>query len=387
MTRLRERGHAIEVLTTAMRVPGVTDGADEGVYRTLRFYWDDHVLATPSRKEQLDTERHNQRVLRERLDTFQPDVVSVWNMGAMSLGLLQTLHDLDVPVVLNLCDDWLIYAPDLDPWVKGTLAKSGMARRVEAARAGVPTGLPDLSTATVLFISEFTRQRAEAHSKMRWARSSVTWSGIDERDFPVDKRGARQEWDWHLIGVGRIDDRKGIEVALRALALLPKQATLTWVGAGEAAELARLQELAKELGVAKRVKWGSMPREQLRAAYRASDVFVFPSTWAEPFGLVPIEAMACRVPVVGTGSGGSGEFIIDGVTGLLAEVHNAEALAAAIVRLADDAKLRTKLIRGGVKVAAELTIGNLVDHVEAWHAAAAAQFADGEPAHRTLQLT
>ena len=42
---------------------------------------------------------------------------------------------------------------------------------------------------------------------------------------------------------------------------------------------------------------------------------------------------------------------------------------------------------GGVKVAAELTIGNLVDHVEAWHAAAAAQFADGEPAHRTLQLT
>ena len=58
-------------------------------------------------------------------------------------------------------------------------------------------------------------------------------------------------------------------------------------------------------------------REELPAAYRAADVFVFPSTWSEPFGLVPIEAMACGVPVVGSGTGGSGEFLIDGATALV----------------------------------------------------------------------
>lgn len=388
MTRLRERGHGVEILTTTMRVAGATDGPDEGVHRQLRFAWDDHVLLDPPKREQLENEKCNQRVLREKLDLVAPDVVSVWNMGAMSLGLLQTLHDLDVPVVLNLCDDWLVYGPDLDPWIKRHAGKSGVALRLAEARAGVPCSLPDLSKATALFISQFTRERAEGHSKMRWGRSSVTWSGIDERDFPVDTRGAAgREWDWRLTGVGRIDERKGIEVAIRALALLPKQARLSWIGPGDDDELKRLQALASELGVNHRITWGAKPREQLRAAYRASDVFVFPSTWAEPFGLVPIEAMACGVPVVGSGSGGSGEFLLDGVTGLRAAVGDPQALADAITRLADDAKLRAKVIKGGAKVARELTIGNMTDAVEAWHVAAADRFAHGAPADRTLQLT
>lgn len=388
MTRLRERGHTVDVLTTNMRVAGTADGPDEGVRRMLRFAWDDHVLLDPPKEQQLANEKHNQHVLRETLTKVAPDVVSVWNMGAMSLGLLQTLHDLKVPTVLNLCDDWLIYAPDLDPWVKRHAGKSGMALKIAERRAGVPCSLPDLSSATALFISEFTRKRAEGHSKMKWGRSSVTWSGIDERDFPVDTRGAAtREWDWRLVGVGRIDERKGIEVAIRALALLPKQATLTWVGAGDAEELARLQALASELGVARRITWGAKPRELLRASYRASDAFVFPSTWAEPFGLVPIEAMACGIPVVGSGSGGSGEFLIDGVTALRASVGDPQAMADALTRLADDAKLRAKIIKAGAKVAKELTIGNLVDSVEAWHLAAADGFAHGEPAHRSLTLT
>ena len=59
------------------------------------------------------------------------------------------------------------------------------------------------------------------------------------------------------------------------------------------------------------------PRAELRGRYAAADVVAFPSRWREPFGLVPVEAMACDTPVVATGTGGTGEFLADGVNALV----------------------------------------------------------------------
>lgn len=385
MTRLRERGHSVDVLTTTMRVPGVPETHDDSVHRQLRFAWKDHVLQSPPVWQRLADERHNQAVLRDALRSIAPDVVSVWNMGAMSLGLLQTLHDGDMPVVLNLCDDWLVYAGDLDPWSRLFRHRPSVLGSAVSAITGVPARTPDLSNATALFISDFTRERAAAHG-LKTGRSATTWSGIDERDFPVLDPPARP-WEWKLLGVGRIDERKGITTAIGALAHLP-HATLTWYGMGDEPHRDALNRLADELGVRDRLEWATAERDELPDVYRAHDVFVFPSTWAEPFGLVPIEAMACGVPVVGTGTGGSGEFLLHETTALIPEpLGDAAAFAAAIQRLADDDGLRRRLIANGARVAAELTIGNLVDHVEAWHQAAADRFAHGSPDPRTLDLS
>ncbi len=385
MTRLRERGHFIDVLTTTLRVPGVPDEHDEHVHRQLRFAWDDHVLQIPPLWRRLRDERHNQGVLRDRLASIAPDVVSVWNMGAMSLGLLETLRERDVPVVCNVCDDWLVYGPELDPWARLFAHRPAPLARVASVVAGVPCGLPDLSQATGLFISNFTRERAAAHARLRVGRAATTWSGIDERDFPVVAPGNRP-WGWKLIGVGRIDERKGIATAIGALAHLP-HATLTWFGAGDESHRVALTRLADDLGVRDRLTWATAERHDLPAAYHAHDVFVFTSTWSEPFGLVPIEAMACGLPVVGTATGGSGEFLLDGVTALVPEsLGDPAVFAAAVQRLADDPSLRERLVANGAKVAGELTIGRLVDDVEAWHQSAADRFAHGEPALRTLRV-
>jgi glycosyltransferase involved in cell wall biosynthesis len=387
MDRFRERGHDVQVLTTDMRVPGVPDGDDEGVQRTLRFAWRDHVLQNPAVPRRLLNERHNHAVLRHSLDAYKPDVVSVWNMGAMSLGLLEVLRRRGVPVVLHLCDDWLIYGPDLDPWARLFAHRPAVVARVVETITRVPCGLPDLAAATALFISDFTRQRAEAHSSMRVGRASTTWAGIDERDFPVTDRAAPPEWRWRLLGVGRIDTRKGIDVAIRALALLPVEATLTWIGAGDEDERARLDALARELGVHERVAWGTRRREELPAVYRDADAFVFPSTWSEPLGLVPIEAMACGLPVVGSGTGGSGEFLVDGRTAVVATpVGDATAFAHAIRSLAADDAMRARLVEGGKRVAAELTIGRLAQTLDEWHRAAADGFPGGVPADRELHV-
>jgi glycosyltransferase involved in cell wall biosynthesis len=94
---------------------------------------------------------------------------------------------------------------------------------------------------------------------------------------------------------------------------------------------------------------------------------VFPSTWAEPFGLVPIEAMACGVPVVATGVGGSREFLVDGENCLLFTPGDEASLVEAVRRLASDPGLRARLVRNGLETAAELDVDRLADDMEAWH--------------------
>jgi glycosyltransferase involved in cell wall biosynthesis len=95
-----------------------------------------------------------------------------------------------------------------------------------------------------------------------------------------------------------------------------------------------------------------------------------------------LEAMACGTPVVATGTGGSGEYLEDRVNCLIVPPGNADALAAAVRTLAADPALRARVIAGGARTAADLTLDRLADTLEEWHVAAAARFASGRPAHR-----
>jgi glycogen synthase len=387
MDRFREHGHDVTVLTTTMRVPGVADPAGEraaGIRRDLEFYWRDHVLLSPSLPRRLAIERHNQRALREALAESRPDVVSVWNMGAMSLGLLTTLARTDVPLVFNVCDDWLDYGPRLDAWLRLFVGRPRLAALVERLTR-LPSHLPDLGTAgAYCFVSERTRRFAQERTPWQFERSTVVYSGIDRRDFPpLGKSDGPRPWRWRLLYAGRLDERKGIDTVLRALPLLPDDASLDVLGQGDDDYAAQLRALATELGIGERVRFGSVPRPELRDRYLAADAVVFPSTWNEPFGLVPVESMACATPVVATGRGGSGEFLVDGGNCVLYPSGDHVALAAALERLAGDENLRAHLRVGGLATADELTIDRLAAVLEAWHIAAADRFVSGAPAERT----
>jgi glycosyltransferase involved in cell wall biosynthesis len=388
MDRWRERGHHITVLTTTMRVAGVEDPPDDGakgVHRDLTFYWEDHVLQSPPVWERLRIERRNQHALQRAIDAAQPEVVSVWNMGAMSFGLLTTLVERDLPMVLNVCDEWPCYGPRLDAWARLFTHRRAAGRAVRAVTR-VPTLVPDVGAhAVTCFVSEAMRQKAKSASAWTYPVSDVVYSGIETREFPVPTGViAARPWRWRLLYVGRIDDRKGIDEIIRALPDLPDEATLDLVGNGDAAHLAELRALVHDLGLDGRVRFGPLPRAELAARYAASDVFLFPSTWSEPFGLVPLEAMACDTPVIATGTGGTGEFLRDGENAVFFEPGVAGSLAAAIRRLADDEQLRTHLVLAGRRTAGELTIDRLADLLEEWHVAAAARLRDGMPTSRSL---
>lgn len=388
MDRLRARGHEITVLTTTMRVNGVEDPPEErahGIRRDLSFYWDDHELVSPPFRERLARERANQRALMDALEASRPDVVSVWNMGAMSLGLLATLVEREQRMLFAVCDDWLVYGPKLDAWTRLFKWSKGVAR---AARGlfGVPTAVPPLDDAGAFcFVTDFVRRRAHAKGRVTPRHSTVVYSGIERRDFPPAASESKA-WRGRLLCVGRVNELKGVDVAIEALGHLPADTSLDILGRAEPAYRARLDETIARLGLADRVRFEVVERSDLPARYRAADALLFPVRWEEPFGLVPIEAMACGTPVIATGLGGSAEFLVDEGNCLLVPPNDAAALAAAVTRLAGDEALRARLLEAGTPLADELTTDHLADTFEAWHRAAAEGFSNGPPPDRRLPL-
>jgi len=386
LERLARRGHEVTVLTSDWSDPSIRDdyrpAAD--VIRSLRLYWNDHRVVVPPRRERARMEWHNRRALDSALVSSRPQVVCVWTMGALSMGVLHRLRDTGLPLVYAVCNDWLVWGPDQDAWVTGWADRPRLGR-VATAVTGLPTTLPDIgSSGTFLFVSDWTHRYAEEHSRWTYPDSAVVYSGYEAEEFgPAD---TPPEWGGRLLFVGRLDPDKAPVTAVEALALLPAGTTLRVVGPGHVEDRLALEARAEELGVSGSVQFDQRPRSELARLYRQADVLVFPSRWEEPFGLTPLEAMACGTPVVSTCLGGSAEYLRDGYNCLCVPAEDPPALARAITTLAADPARRTGLIEAGYRTAAQLTSQALADCFEAWLDAAAGRFASGRPPGRRLEL-
>lgn len=350
MAWLHRREHPVRVLTTDLRLPGVDDpGQEPDVYRELRWYWRDHEFPAIGKLERLRLERHNRRVLQRHLGEFRPDAVMWWSMGGMSLSLIEQVRRAGVPAIGYVGDDWMEYGPRVDAWTRAWTRRRRLGR-LAGWLSGIPTRVDPGMAATWHFNSERTL-RAALEAGWSLERTEIIPSGIDEDVF---RPAAEQQWAWRLLYVGRIDPRKGIATAVDALAHLPPEARLRTVGAGDErfTEWLRLRalELNVELDLA-----GPIPRQTLAGEYAASDVVVFPVEWEEPWGLVPLEAMAVGRPVVATGSGGSAEYLRDGVNCLLFAGGDARSLSEAVRRLAGDPPLRRRLREKGFTTASRFT--------------------------------
>ncbi|MEZ5098543.1 MAG: glycosyltransferase family 4 protein [Thermoleophilia bacterium] len=173
------------------------------------------------------------------------------------------------------------------------------------------------------------------------ARSLVVHYGLPPmgREPPPRPRAPR------LLAYGRLVDEKGFDVALRAFAtVLARHSDARLALGGDGPARPALARLADELGIAHAVDvLGLLSADGVSAALDAAALVVVPSRWDEPFGLVALEAALRARPVVATRVGGLVEAVEDGVSGLLVEREDADALAAAILRLLEDAPLADRL--------------------------------------------
>ena len=169
---------------------------------------------------------------------------------------------------------------------------------------------------------------------------------VDGRD--VRARFAGRD-DLVLLSVGRLQRRKGQDVAIRAVAALGRELpNLRYVIAGAGEDLARLKRLAADCGVAGRVVFaGAVPDAQLPAYYAACDIFLLPNRVdngdIEGFGIVFLEAAATGRPAIGGDSGGVPEAIERDVTGLLVDGASVDCVAGAIRELAQSWRRRAEM--------------------------------------------
>ncbi|MDJ1496017.1 glycosyltransferase family 1 protein [Cytophagaceae bacterium DM2B3-1] len=189
--------------------------------------------------------------------------------------------------------------------------------------------------------------------------------GFSIQDFyPVEQRKARQilqlkEDEIIFLQLGRMVPRKGVDNVIRALNKVNQchqSVRLLIVGGDYASpnmdlcpEISRLKQIAEEEGVSLQVTFtGRKSRDMLKHYYSAADVFIS-TPWYEPFGITPLEAMACGTPVIGSQVGGIKYSVADGETGFLVPPNDPDALAEKMSQLICDPELLQQMKKNAIE--------------------------------------
>jgi len=365
---LAAAGHAVDVFTRRDRadVPAVVE--HEG-YRVV------HVDAGPPhfvRKEDLlpHMQEFADRVVRFALAQPQPYDLAHANFWMSGIVAEELKRRLRIPFVI-------------------TFHALGKVRREHQGEDdGFPAEREEIETRLVAaadhIIAECPQDEFDLLSRYgaEPARMSMIPCGYDPEECrPVGMREARERLGLPLDGqvllhLGRLVPRKGVDNVIRGFARVRREhpEAVLLIAGGESErpdpaltpEIARLSEIAIEEGISDACHFiGQRPRAELKDWYSAADLFIT-TPWYEPFGITPVEAMACGTPVVGARVGGIQYTVVDGVTGLLVPPRDPEALAAAVCRLLGDEALRRRFASQGLTRAADLfTWDAVVEQIEA----------------------
>ena len=237
----------------------------------------------------------------------------------------------------------------------------------------------DLVVSCSAYITEKIQRRFPRFAN----RCQTVFNGVDVNYFVDQRKQHKKEKNdtKNILFVGRVSPEKGAHILLKAFQQVVKhfsQVKLEIVGPVAAAPVEFIialdgedkvqdlvayyddggyfQQLQDKLSgdMKRRVVFpGAVPHSELINYYQNASVFVFPSVWNEPFGIPVVEAMASGVPVVSTRGGGIVETVDDGITGLLVERGNAQALAEATLSLLQDENLRESMGKAARKRAVE----------------------------------
>ena len=367
---LRSRGHHVVVVTSTYGVEARAresrseqGAAAETVVRTLDFHWRDFEHDRPSGRRLWEGELRQRRALLRVLREHRVEAVLLWHMAGVSKSLIAVLGRRGLPMVAVIGEPWPAWdiAADawLDLWRRDAVRPLARAAkpllRAIADRAVAPASLDGaLRHLVPAYASEHLQHSVDESAPAEWPRrGSVVPNGIQVERFLRPRTPRPRGAELRCLSAGRVERRKGVHVAVDAVARARDAgvaATLTVRGWADAAYLAELQEQAAAAGIP--VDWQeAAPREAMPDMYAAHDVLLFPTLWDEPFGLVPLEAMCAGCVVVATGSGGSGEYLEDGVNCLVAPQGDAAAVAAHLATLSADPALVERLREGGLATA------------------------------------
>lgn len=380
---LLARGHAVSVLTSRYGVRSAQEARSGNVTRTLHLMTDIHYYKPLDFFFKLPRqEKENLAELKNAMEVFKPDVVMFWGMFAMSHNLPYWAEQwMPGRVTYYMASYW-----PTDEDLHLAYWKSPANRRITEAfkrvlrsfalarlkRQGYP---PRLKFDHVICCSEYVRDTLVNAGKFP-PRASVVYAGADPAPFQrleQKKKSTKTGRATRLLYFGRLVPDKGVHTAIEALGLLAhkgfaNQVELTVLGDGHPEYKKYLQQRVTELGIENIVHFsGKVAREDIPAMLKDFDVFLFTSTWPEPFGRTIVEAMMAGLVVIGSNVGGSREIFRHYDKKMLFEPEDAQGLSDRIARLLSDPELSRRLVNVGRKLASErFTIQQMTNGIEAF---------------------
>jgi glycosyltransferase involved in cell wall biosynthesis len=211
-----------------------------------------------------------------------------------------------------------------------------------------------LGAVTLILVRSESLRRALVNLGCAPDKIEIQRTGIPLQEFRFQERTVPNNGQWRFVQAGRLIEKKGLPVSLRAFSTFSKQhpnATLTI--AGEGPLLSELQNLAGELGVAERVSFtGFVSQQELRDIYYGSHIFLHPSQTGrdgnqEGIPNSMLEAMASGLPVFATEHGGIPEAVEDGVSGVLVPERDESALVEMLLDAVKDPDLLWRMADAG----------------------------------------
>lgn len=216
-------------------------------------------------------------------------------------------------------------------------------------------------------IAECPQDRADLINYYRVTPEKITIipCGFNPTEFfPVDKAQAREKLglpqdEKIILQLGRMVPRKGVDNVVKSLAKIKQHGMsvkLIVVGGetdspdpSNCPEVARLMDIARKDDMLASVSFvGRKNREMLRYYYSAADIFIT-TPWYEPFGITPLESMACGTPVIGANVGGIKYSVADGRTGFLVAPNDAQDLASKVVLMLSNPAMLAKMKENCIK--------------------------------------
>ena len=345
---LRARGHDVRVFASrAELIPGPS-------------FADYTCFGTTSRLQALNSALNlSARVqLAKVLKEFQPDVVHVkmflWQLSPLILSLLK-----DVPAVYQIvtykaiCPNGKKLLPD------GSVCRSPAGTICLSGGCLTPQSWLAMMLQRRLWLRQqnvFDAFVTPSPSMKRWLENEgIGPVEVISNACRLREPRAPLSGDPILAFAGRLSEEKGIGTMIRAFAEIQDAVpgVRLWI-AGDGPEGASLKRLAREVGIEARTDFfGALPFEEMDRRFERAWAQIVPSKWDEPFGMVAIEALMRGTAVVASNTGGPGDIVEEGESGVLFPPGDVSALAGAMLKVARDRQLCETLGARGHEIALE----------------------------------
>ena len=339
---LKANQHTVKIYTTNFNAEGgidekVTDS--EVVYGTAVDYLRGGAISKMMRLPQIIYSDKNKEEFAALLKEFKPDVVHVFAIYVtISPSILDACREAGTPVVMS-CNDYKHICTNYRLYHHGHICTDCKGNRFYKAitnnccKHSIAFSIASSIEAYAYERKNIFRKNVSVFSFESKFMLNITkefWGSETHRSYLLGKPFDATQYDAHpdaddyLLYIGRLSDEKGVDVLLKAMALVP-EAKLRIVGTGYYIDY--LKDLSVKLKVTNVTFEGSKWGDEAKDFIRRSRFVVIPSLWHENFPYVITECFALGKAIIGSNRGGIPENIISGETGYVYDADNHEQLA------------------------------------------------------------